>query len=46
MRGLCHSCLASNVELSVVRGRILCAGCTPDGEQAAAGAGPAADKKR
>ena len=46
MRGLCHSCLASNVELSVVRGRILCAGCAPDGEPAAARADPAADEKR
>ena len=27
MRGLCHSCLSSNTEISVVNGSIICAEC-------------------
>ncbi len=27
MKGLCHSCLTSNVELVLVKGKILCVQC-------------------
>ena len=41
MRGLCHRCLASNVEVSVLRGIAVCAACAP----AEAGAAPGAKKR-
>ena len=41
MRGLCHRCLASNVEVSVLRGIATCAGCA----SAAAAAAPGAKKR-
>ena len=43
MKGLCHKCLASNVEVSVLRGLATCAGCAS--AEAEAGAAPGGEKR-
>ncbi|MYB29672.1 MAG: hypothetical protein F4Y18_01345 [Cenarchaeum sp. SB0663_bin_5] len=35
MRGLCHGCLTSNVEVSIVCGKILCDKCSSINEESA-----------
>ncbi|MXX21286.1 MAG: hypothetical protein F4W68_00640 [Cenarchaeum sp. SB0661_bin_35] len=35
MRGLCHTCLTSNVEIAVTGGKILCAKCSSITEEPA-----------
>ena len=41
LKGLCHKCLASNVEVTVLRGLAMCAGCA----SAEAGAAPGGEKR-
>jgi len=36
MKGLCHSCLTSNIELQIHRNRIVCSDCLDFGEHVVA----------
>lgn len=37
MRGLCHGCLTSNIEITITDGKILCADCTGENRTAEKG---------
>lgn len=37
MRGLCHGCLTSNIEITITEGKILCADCTGENRTAEKG---------